>query len=302
VRFTITPLGSVGGRTVDQVVGDIVRYLNRGRPPVAPAPAGPDGDAPSRYYADGGEEPGRWLGRGAEATGLGGEVDPEHFARVLAGRDPLTGERLITARGSAGRCSTVGVGTGTRWGDDGEALYDEHDAAAALGVEADELERMLAAGQEVAAVGGRRSRARPPAGSYLVAHIDEDGTRWVPESELVRVETARAEGPSPEEITGGGGADDLLALAEAARLAGVSTRYLRGLAGRWERHREEIEQASQEGRPVRRRLARHQEPVAHQAVRPRRLRRPTQSPRGAGGLRPHAHHREVPRGTRTPRR
>jgi conjugative relaxase-like TrwC/TraI family protein len=144
------------------------------------------------------------------------------------------------------------VGTRTRWGEDGEALYDEHDAAAALGVEADELERMLAAGQEVATGGGRRSRGRPPAGSYLVAQIDGDGARWVPEGELVRVEAARAEGPSPEEIAAGGGIDDLLPLAEAARLAGVSARYLRGLAGRWERHRAEIEQARQEGRSVRR--------------------------------------------------
>jgi conjugative relaxase-like TrwC/TraI family protein len=250
VRFTITPLGSVGGRTVDQVVGDIVRYLNCPRPAVAPAQAGPATEAPSRYYADGGDEPGRWLGRGAQATGLDGEVDPDHFARVLAGRDPLTGERLITARGSAGRRSTLGVGANTRRSEDGEALYDEHDAAAALGVEADVLERLLAAGEEVAAEPSRRRRQ--PAGSYLVSSVDSEGTRWVTESELARVEAGRASGPSSEEITAGGGADDLLPLAEAARLSGVTARYLRGLARRWEQHRTEIEQVRDEGRPVRR--------------------------------------------------
>ena len=251
MRFTITPLGSVGGRTVDQVVGDIVRYLNRRRPSVAPAQPGPSTEAPSRYYADGSDEPGRWLGRGAKSTGLNGAVDPDHFARVLAGRDPLTGERLITARGSAGRRATLGVGASTRWtAPDGEAIYDEHDAAAALGLEADELERLLAAGAEVA--GGPPTRRTQPAGSYVVASVDDDGIRWVTETELARVEAARAAGPSPEEIAAGGAADDLLSIAEAARLAGVTSRYLRGLARRWEQHRVEIEQALAEGQPIRR--------------------------------------------------
>jgi conjugative relaxase-like TrwC/TraI family protein len=250
VRFTITALGSAGGRTVDQVVGDIVRYLNRPRPPVAPAQPGPGTEAPSRYYSDGGDEPGRWLGRGAQATGLEGEVDPEHFARVLAGRDPLTGERLITARGSAGRRATLGVGASTRRAADGEALYDTHDAAAALGVEADVLERLLAAGDHVTA--HPSLRRRQPAGSYLLSSMDAEGARWVTESELARVEAARARGPSPEEITAGGDSDDLLSLAEAARLAGLTARYLRGLARRWEQHRPEIEHALEEGRAVRR--------------------------------------------------
>lgn len=249
MRFTITPLGSVGGRTVDQVVGDIVRYLSRPRPPVVPAQPGPATEAPSRYYADDGDEPGRWLGRGARSTGLEGDVDPDHFARVLAGRDPLTGERLITAQGSAGRRSTLGVGASTRWAADGEALYDEHDAAAALGVEADEMERLLAAGAEVAAV---PSQHRQAGGSYVMSCADADGTRWVTETELARIEAARATGPTPDQIAAGGGADDLLALADAARLAGVTARYLRGLARRWEQHRPEIEQARAEGRPVRR--------------------------------------------------
>lgn len=249
MRFTITPLGSVGGRTVDQVVGDIVRYLSRSRPAVAPAQPGPATEAPSRYYADDGDEPGRWLGRGAKSTGLERDVDPDHFARVLAGRDPLTGERLITAQGSAGRRSTLGVGASTRWAADGEALYDEHDAAAALGVEADEMERLLDAGTKVAAAPSRHGQ---PGGSYVMSSADADGTRWVTETELTRVEAARAVGPTPDEIAAGGGDDDLLSLADAAGLAGVTARYLRGLARRWEQHRPEIEQAREEGRPIRR--------------------------------------------------
>jgi len=47
------------------------------------------------YYVGRGEAPGRWLGGGAEALGLQGEVDPEQFRRLLAGLDPETGEKLL---------------------------------------------------------------------------------------------------------------------------------------------------------------------------------------------------------------
>jgi conjugative relaxase-like TrwC/TraI family protein len=46
------------------------------------------------YYLARGEEPGRWLGHGAEQLGLSGEVTGEQLRTVLDGRDPLTGERL----------------------------------------------------------------------------------------------------------------------------------------------------------------------------------------------------------------
>ena len=101
MKFTVTPLG--GGRADTARVADsIVRYLN---PPAAKTP-GAGGPAPSgaegaeQYYADKGEEPGRWMGRHAAATGLAGAVQRHDFASVLAGRDPHTGERLITAQGN----------------------------------------------------------------------------------------------------------------------------------------------------------------------------------------------------------
>lgn len=259
MRFSITALGSSGGRTVDQVVGDIVRYLNRPRPAPGPVPGGPS-ELPgaSRYYADGGEEPGRWLGRGSTGRGLVGEVDPDDFAKVLAGRDPRSGARLVTARGSAGRRPSLGVGTETRRADDGELLYDEHDTAAALGVEPDELERLFAAGIRMAlgalaaAVAGRRPSVREPGSGYLVPLVDADGHRWVRDGELARCERARAAGPSPEEVSAIGEPEDLLSIAEAARLAGVTARYLRRLACHYEDHRDEIERARRDGRPVRR--------------------------------------------------
>jgi conjugative relaxase-like TrwC/TraI family protein len=52
------------------------------------------GDGVEGYYLAHGEEPGRWLGAGAEQLGLAGEVTAEQLRAVLAGRDPTTGELL----------------------------------------------------------------------------------------------------------------------------------------------------------------------------------------------------------------
>lgn len=43
------------------------------------------------YYLDGGEPPGRWWGAAAGDLGLTGDVGPEAFLAVMAGRDPDTG-------------------------------------------------------------------------------------------------------------------------------------------------------------------------------------------------------------------
>lgn len=110
----MTPLGGGRADTV-RAVDAIVRYLQP--PPKAPAPgAAPSSGTggPERYYADGGEEPGRWLGRAAEGAGLVGVVQRPDLSAVLAGRDPHNDERLITAQGSAGRRPTLGSGTHTR--------------------------------------------------------------------------------------------------------------------------------------------------------------------------------------------
>ena len=150
MKFTVTPLG--GGRgDAARVVDAIVRYL---QPPPKAAPSSstpaPDAGGPERYYADRGEEPGRWLGRAAHGAGLTGAVLRPDFASVLAGRDPYTDERLITAQGSAGRRPTLGSGAHTKVGADGEQLYDVADAAAALGLSHREVERMLDVGTAVA--------------------------------------------------------------------------------------------------------------------------------------------------------
>ncbi|HEX4218075.1 MAG TPA: MobF family relaxase [Acidimicrobiales bacterium] len=45
-----------------------------------------------------GESPGRWMGDGAAVLGLSERVEPEAFARVLSGSDPLSGQALSVWR------------------------------------------------------------------------------------------------------------------------------------------------------------------------------------------------------------
>jgi conjugative relaxase-like TrwC/TraI family protein len=46
------------------------------------------------YYLDAGEPPGRWYGEGAALVGLAGAVNDAAFLAVMAGLDPVSGERL----------------------------------------------------------------------------------------------------------------------------------------------------------------------------------------------------------------
>jgi conjugative relaxase-like TrwC/TraI family protein len=55
-------------------------------------------DGAEDYYLHAGEAPGCWLGSGAAAIGLGGEVSAEDLRSVLAGNDPATGESLRATR------------------------------------------------------------------------------------------------------------------------------------------------------------------------------------------------------------
>lgn len=281
MKFTVTPLGG-GQADLARVVDSIVRYL---QPPTKPGPGARDGPAstrtsgPEQYYADRGEEPGRWLGRTAAASGLTGAVQRDDFAAVLAGRDPHTGERLITAQGSAGRRASLGAGAFTRVGADGQMLFGAADAAAVLGVSYRDLERMLDVGAVVALAAvvqspetltadGRHPTGHPgalpgasvlqPEASYLVPVIEADGSRWVSAPELSRCEAARANGVSPDDVRSLGAADDQIPLAEASRLAGVTARYLRGLALYHEQHPTEIDQALAAGRqPIKAYLVAH---------------------------------------------
>ncbi len=172
---------------------------------------------------------------------------------VLAGRDPSTGERLISAQGSAGRRPKLGVGTETRHGVAGGVIYDARDASAVLGLAEAQVDRMVEVGTmlAIARLFGLPVRDQP-AGSYLAPMIDPDGSHWVADSELSRCEDALGAGTMADEVAATGPPDELLALDEAARLAGVTARYLRRLAKHYETSRAAIDAALAEGRPVRR--------------------------------------------------
>ena len=48
------------------------------------------------YYTKPGEAPGEWVGELAAELGLAGQVDPESYAAILEGRDPISGDQLLT--------------------------------------------------------------------------------------------------------------------------------------------------------------------------------------------------------------
>ncbi len=109
VICSVTVLGA-RGRTVGAVAADVVSYLEGQRAERGGSRAVRETELPSpdggltTYYADSaGEGPGTWIGHGADALGLRGDVDGADLRSVLSGLDPRTHEPVIGAQGSAGR-------------------------------------------------------------------------------------------------------------------------------------------------------------------------------------------------------
>jgi conjugative relaxase-like TrwC/TraI family protein len=274
VRFAVTALGAKGGRTVGSVVADIVRYLKERPGQAQDSALGPGareqaagtsvgGAEPSRYYADVAERSGRWLGHGAGGLGLHGDVDARDFRTVLGGRHPGTGERLISARGSAGRVAELGAGTVAGYAPDGEALYGIADAATVLGWSRADVADAAADGHRLAAArvfavlagAGTGPGTEPGTGGTgmdLVPFVDRDGTVFVRDSELARLEALVNESRSAPIGDGTSGPREVVTAAEAARLIGTSRSYVARLCRTWEEHRDEITAAAGSGTPSRR--------------------------------------------------
>ncbi|HEY5273050.1 MAG TPA: MobF family relaxase, partial [Acidimicrobiales bacterium] len=140
--ISVTVLGSSDG-TAPSVIGKrIAEYLEGGRLIVAGSRAlgginSASSSGAAAYYADSaGLRPGRW------ALGRAGDVDTSELATLLSGIDPVTGEPLIAATGSAGRAQR----------NRGEALTVEglrqdwcsvNEAAAVLGVSRSYVRKFL---------------------------------------------------------------------------------------------------------------------------------------------------------------
>jgi conjugative relaxase-like TrwC/TraI family protein len=95
------------------------------------------------YYAGRGEAEGRWMGAGATALGLEGEVDADAFGGLIAGRAPNTGEVLRAASGRDRVCAldltlsapkSVSVLFAIGDGDTSRALVDAHEEAVGAAV------------------------------------------------------------------------------------------------------------------------------------------------------------------------
>src|SRR5687768_7371208 len=146
MRMTITPLGA-SGRSATSVAAAIVDYLEGARrdPGAAVFTAAASGAA-TAYYADSPEGPGRWLGAGASFHRLVGMVDRDSLQRVLDGRHPTSGARLVSARGSSQR-RHLAVGTAAGYDANGEAMYTVADTASLLGLRHTDVEELITAGE-----------------------------------------------------------------------------------------------------------------------------------------------------------
>jgi len=223
VRLTVTPLGAIG-RSAAGVAAAVVDYLegnegDRGTALVAPESNGLTGTG--RYYADSIEGPGRWLGSGAGFRGLSGVVDRESFRSVLEGRHPMTGERLVTARGSSQR-SHLAVGTVARFDGQGRPLYTLADAASLLGKSRSEVDELVAAGQSAAGAGAALTEG-------LAVVLDPVLGPLVPDGEVTRLLESASRPIDAAAVMLTGSADDELSVAQTASLLGVSARYVRRL-------------------------------------------------------------------------
>ncbi|MGE0728515.1 MAG: MobF family relaxase [Acidimicrobiia bacterium] len=140
------------------------------------------------YYTGRGEAQGRWVGSLRPVLGLDGEVDPEHFRRILLGLHPWTGESLVSAQGSAGRAqSRSSAPTGGALSD----IVDSARAAAFLGVSHQHVRRLLKAGSEYqqALLAADHEDVVTEASSYLLGERVSVGEReqWqIPRSEVER--------------------------------------------------------------------------------------------------------------------
>jgi conjugative relaxase-like TrwC/TraI family protein len=95
------------------------------------------------YYHGHGEAEGRWIGAGATALGLEGDVDAEAFGALIAGRDPNSGEVLRAGSGRDRVCAldltfsapkSVSVLFAIGDGETSGALVDAHEEAVGAAV------------------------------------------------------------------------------------------------------------------------------------------------------------------------
>lgn len=241
MRLNVTPIGSarLSAAKVARAVVEYLAGVERKQPAPSMTPPGKDAaedrgiEPAAGYYADSVEGPGQWLGTGASWLGLEGLAEREAFARVLEGRHPTTGERLLRATGVADR-SHLAVGRATRRDSDGAWLYDLADTAKALGLPRSEVGDLILEGDDHSLAEDRHDMP------WLRASVDDQGERWISDEEIDRF-AARSAGMDRAGVLATGDPFEVLSIQQASRLLGVSPQYLRESARYWEQHRQEIE-------------------------------------------------------------
>ncbi len=152
------------------------------------------------YYTGHGEAKGRWVGSIAAELGLQGEVDPDHFRRVLNGQHPFSETYLVSSKGSSTRAQQRAKSSKSET----SLVPDEVDtlrAAAHIGVSARYVRMLLDAGDKYR---DKTANARPgedvpePSAYLLGAKADGDGTlgsdSWtITRDELERFAASRNE-------------------------------------------------------------------------------------------------------------
>lgn len=152
VIVSVTALGSATGDAAGAAAAaGVVAYLegrcpdrgghDPGRSP--DLPAHDDDGAVVGYYADAMAAPGIWMGGGLTGVRLDGMIDTRHLEAVLLGRNPFTGDQLLTTNGSAQRAHADEVRAALRGPDD--RLLSLAEAAEALGVSASYLRQQATA-------------------------------------------------------------------------------------------------------------------------------------------------------------
>lgn len=219
MRLTVTPIGA-SGSSAASVARAVVDYLEgeRGDPGAAlmPTMGSAVGGGAVAYYADSIEGPGRWIGAGATHHGLVGTIERDSFQRVLEGRHPGTGERLITAQGSSGR-EHVAVGMSARTDPaTGEMLYTVGDAARLLGLRHSDVVALTS----------------PAVAESAVERLESqivDGEILIPDREISRMLDISATPVSSDDILRGGDPTDWLTTQDAACILHVTPQYVRRL-------------------------------------------------------------------------
>lgn len=199
--YSITPIGSASA-TASAVAGAYVDYLETGQPMRGLAQQN-NLDGTINYYTDAIEGPGMWNGHGAARLGLFGQVEPDQLKSLLEGRHHETGERLTSARGSAGRYG-LKVGEPTRL-IDSRPVWSKHDLQQRFDLDHKSFDELI--------------------GTFAIQSTKHDGEPFYEVGAVTQLTEALEANDTNPKLREGDPADELTT-AQAAKLLGVTRQYV----------------------------------------------------------------------------